>query len=126
MHAQDWSTFITPYGAQSFSRLAEETGRARVGLVFSLNVLRLDPTAFTKYPDEFCALFFGVVCLDKFTIEHEYVLALLCTPAAGAHPILKGADEVCDWRGRRVERDEFMQLRGGLMDGEYYGKTCSV
>jgi hypothetical protein len=44
---KDWLTFIGLHGKMSWMRLGDERGRWQVGLHFMLNVVRIDPSAFS-------------------------------------------------------------------------------
>lgn len=44
---QDWLTFIGLHGKMSWMRLGDERGRWQVGLHFMLNVVQIDPFAFS-------------------------------------------------------------------------------
>jgi hypothetical protein len=47
---QDWLTFIGLHGKMSWMRLGDERGRWQVGLHFMLNVVHIDPSAFSVSP----------------------------------------------------------------------------
>jgi hypothetical protein len=44
---KDWLTFIGLHGKMSWMRLGDERGRWQVGLHFMLNVVHIDPSAFS-------------------------------------------------------------------------------
>ncbi|WRT67980.1 uncharacterized protein IL334_004955 [Kwoniella shivajii] len=106
----DWSTFISPFGRQSWARLGDERGRVQVGLHFMSNVAILDPAAFTHHEEDFVALFFQVIGTDKLTVEHKYLSALLLTPGAMDHPLLSPLAGL-EALEREMSRDGFMGMR---------------
>ncbi|WVR06529.1 hypothetical protein IAU60_003560 [Kwoniella sp. DSM 27419] len=85
----EWSTFITPFGKQSWLRLGDERGRLQVGLHFMLNAARLDPACFGQYEEDFVALLFQVIGTDRLSVEHKYTAALLAMSGALDHPLLQ-------------------------------------
>ena len=86
----DWSSYVGPFGQQSWSRLGNEAGRLQVGLHFMLNVATLDPSAWKSQEEEFLALFFHALVADRLTIQHKYVSAVLALPGALDHALLGG------------------------------------
>ncbi|WVW84898.1 hypothetical protein I302_106934 [Kwoniella bestiolae CBS 10118] len=106
----DWSTFISPFGRQSWARLGDERGRVQVGLHFMLNVAQLDPGAFTHHEEDFTALLFQVIGTDKLTVEHKYLSALLAMPGASEHLLLAPLGSIEALEGE-LSRDGFMGVR---------------
>ncbi|WVQ65568.1 uncharacterized protein L199_003745 [Kwoniella botswanensis] len=106
----DWSTFISPFGRQSWARLGDERGRVQVGLHFMLNVAQLDPAAFSHHEEDFIALLFQVIGTDKLTVEHKYLSALLAMPGAYNHPLLAPLGGIESLEGE-LSRDGFMGVR---------------
>jgi hypothetical protein len=80
-----------------------------------LNVAKLDPGSFSKYPEDFVALFFQTVVTDKLSVEHKYVSALLAMPGAAVHPIFDG---VADLPLGDLDRGTFMDRRGAILESE--------
>ncbi|KAK6907981.1 hypothetical protein I203_101982 [Kwoniella mangroviensis CBS 8507] len=106
----DWSTFISPFGRQSWARLGDERGRVQVGLHFMLNVAQSDPAAFSHHEEDFIALLFQVIGTDKLTVEHHYLSALLAMPGAYNHPLLAPFGSIKSLEGE-LSRDGFMGVR---------------
>lgn len=118
MHAdlQEWSAYVGYFGQQSWSRLANDLGRIRVGLQFMLNLTRLDPGAFNKnHEEDFIALLFQTIVTDRLTLEHKYASALFALPGASEHALFEGVSAlgVDD-----MDRGTFMEKRGAILDGE--------
>lgn len=120
---QDWSTFIGPFGQQSWLRFGNENGRLEVGLLFMLNILRLDPPAFQAYQEEFISVFFSVIGTDKVSVEHRFLSALLRVPGISIHPVFAGVDDV--WQpsagSDEMSREEFFELRLAILKGQSSG-----
>ncbi|WWC70969.1 uncharacterized protein I206_104922 [Kwoniella pini CBS 10737] len=107
----DWSTFISPFGRQSWARLGDEKGRVQVGLHFMLNVAQLDLGAFVYHEEDFVALFFQVIGTDRLTVEHHYTSALLAMRGSLEHPLLAPLRNIEAFE-RELSRDGFMGIRG--------------
>ncbi|OCF44378.1 hypothetical protein I317_01823 [Kwoniella heveanensis CBS 569] len=112
----DWSTFISPFGRQSWARIGDERGRVQVGLYFMLNVAHLDPACFGDHQEDFISLFFQVIGTDKLTVEHKYLSALLVMPGALDYPLLSplGGME-CLQIGTEMDRTKFMDIRSDVL-----------
>ncbi|KAK8858768.1 hypothetical protein IAR55_002997 [Kwoniella newhampshirensis] len=110
----DWSTFISPFGRQSWARLGDEKGRVQVGLHFMLNVAQLDPGSFVHYDEDFVALFFQVIGTDKLTVEHKFFSSLLLMPGAMEDPLLAPLKNV-EPLERELDRSGFMEIRGEVL-----------
>ncbi|WWC62804.1 uncharacterized protein I303_105402 [Kwoniella dejecticola CBS 10117] len=106
----DWSTFISPFGRQSWARLGDEKGRVQVGLHFMLNVAQLDPAAFAHYAEDFISLFFQTVGTDMLTIEHKFTSAMITMRGALDHPLLAPLSRIEAFE-RELSRDGFMGIR---------------
>ncbi|WWD18663.1 hypothetical protein CI109_103116 [Kwoniella shandongensis] len=110
----DWSTFISPFGRQSWARLGDERGRVQVGLHFMLNVAQLDPGSFIHHEEDFIALFFQIIGTDRVTVEHEYVSSLLIMQGAMDHPLLTPLAGI-EMLERELDRNGFMDVRGLML-----------
>ncbi|KIR32249.1 hypothetical protein I352_05483 [Cryptococcus deuterogattii MMRL2647] len=106
----DWTTFISPFGRQSWARLGNEKGRIQVGLHFMLNVANLDPGSFDSYSEDYIALLFQSIGTDRLTIEHKYLSTLVALPDATMNPILSKLSFMQAVR-RGLNRTDFMELR---------------
>ncbi|WVF69022.1 hypothetical protein IAT40_003796 [Kwoniella sp. CBS 6097] len=108
----DWSTFISPFGRQSWGRIGDERGRVQVGLHFMLNVAQLDPACFTDHQEDFVSLFFQVIGTDKLVVENKYFSAVLAMPGALDHPLLSNLGDIESLNiGTEMERTKFMDMR---------------
>lgn len=114
-HLQEWSTYVGPFGQQSWSRLGNDAGRVQVGLHFMLNVALLDPGAFRTHEEEFIALLFQTLVTDRLTIEHKYAFAVFGLPFALDHALFAGVRELLPPDGAEFDRAGFMDKRPEIL-----------
>ncbi|KAJ9104613.1 hypothetical protein QFC21_002111 [Naganishia friedmannii] len=126
-HLRDWAFFMG-YGKESYERLADEGAKRQVGMSFCLNVLEMDPGAFTVcfplslnfglqtdkmakqiHREDFVLLFAQGLVARQVTIEHEYASALLRIPTSRDWYLL-GNFPTKDWSA-----EEFMAERRDLI-----------
>ncbi|KAG6334435.1 hypothetical protein ID866_4656 [Astraeus odoratus] len=86
---KDWSLYMK-LGQQSWEKIIDASWRRRVGLRFNLSLLRLDPSAYPKYQDDFISFLLIASVSSKLTIEHEY-MSVVFTLDRLQYPLLRGA-----------------------------------
>ncbi|KDQ06855.1 hypothetical protein BOTBODRAFT_140680 [Botryobasidium botryosum FD-172 SS1] len=82
---RDWSAYFQ-LGSESWGKISDPNGRRRVGLRFMSTVLHLDPMAYMAHKDRFIEMWFQAIVTPAFTIEHQYVSAVLSIDAF-QHPL---------------------------------------
>ncbi|WVN90543.1 uncharacterized protein L203_105782 [Cryptococcus depauperatus CBS 7841] len=114
----DWSTFISPFGRQSWARLGEGKRRIQVGLHFMLNVVQIDPASFNEYSEDFVALLFQSIGTDTPTIEHSYLSVLVHLPHAVEHPLLTC---ICNIEAvvNGLNRATFIEIRPAILQATF-------
>jgi len=79
---RDWSSYVSMYGAESYTRLTNKAERRRVGLRLMYKAILLDPAAYKRCEEEFLSMWCQTIVRPKLTFEHLYTQALLgCDPA---------------------------------------------